>query len=203
VNEARVNLSTRARVNPDVELALVPADTFERLARERAHGRVTALAGRLLLALTVMGTSVAISATGRVSVQLVASIAAAWSFALLVQAVAAAVVIVPARARLVTRLRAFELWFQAHLPWSLWLLLPPLYYVVVGRRPTDNLVMGAALIPMAWTALLMRAFARRVLRSPRAEIVTIVHQTVLWGLTLCYIAFAIGGWGRVLDEVGL
>jgi hypothetical protein len=63
--------------------------------------------------------------------------------------------------------------------------------------------MGAALIPMAWTALMMRAFARRVLQSTRAEIVTLVHQTVLWGLTLCYIAFAIGGWGRILDTVGL
>jgi hypothetical protein len=103
-------------MNADVELALGPSDTFKRLARERAHGQVTALAGRLLLALTVMGTSVAISATGRVSVELVASLAAAWSFALLVQALAAAVVIVPARARIVTRLRAFELWFQAHVP---------------------------------------------------------------------------------------
>ena len=102
-----------------------------------------------------------------------------------------------------TRLRAFELWFRAHVPWSLWFLLPPLYYVVVGRRLTDNVVMAAALIPMAWTALLMRAFARRVLRSPRAGIVTVVHQTVLWGLTLCYIAFALGGWDRVLAEAGL
>jgi len=190
-------------MNVDVELALAPADTFERLAQDRAHGLVVPLAGRLLLALTVMGTSVAISATGRVGVEMVASIAAAWSFTLLVQAVAAAVVIVPARPRTVTRLRAFELWFQAHVPWSLWFLLPPLYFVVIGRRPTDNVVMAAALVPMVWTAVLMRAFARRVLQSPRAELVTVVHQAVLWGLTLCYIAFAIGGWGRVLNEVGL
>ena len=190
-------------MNSGIELAIAPADTFERLARARAHGQVTALAGRLLLALTVMGTSVAISATGRVSVELVASIAAAWSFALVVQAVAAAVVIVPARARIVTRLRAFELWFQAHLPWSLWFLLPPLYIVVAGRRPADGVALAAAVVPMAWTALLMRAFARHVLQSQRAGIVTVVHQTVLWGLTLCYIAFAIGGWDRVLDEVGL
>ena len=203
MNEARVNFSAPARLNADVELALAPANTFERLARERAHGQVTALAGRLLLALTVMGTSVAISATGRVSVELVASLAAAWGFALLVQALAAAVVIVPARARIVTRLRAFELWFQAHVPWSLWFLLPPIYFVVVGRRLDDKVLLAAALVPMAWTALVMRAFARRVLQSPRAHVVTVVHQTVLWGLTLCYIAFAIGGWDRVLDEVGL
>src|SRR6476469_3363932 len=39
-----------ARMNADVELAFAPADTFARLARERAHGQVTAFAGRLLLA---------------------------------------------------------------------------------------------------------------------------------------------------------
>jgi hypothetical protein len=190
-------------MNGDLELALAPEKTFERLARERTGGQMTALAGRLVLALTVMGTSVAVSATGRVSLSLVASIAAAWSFTLLVQTLAAAVVILPARARSVTPLRAFELWFQAHVPWSLWFLMPALYYVLVGRRLTDTVVMAAALIPMAWTAVLMRAFARRVLQSPRGEMVTVVHQAVLWGLTLCYIAFAAGGWDRLLAEVGL
>jgi hypothetical protein len=191
------------RMSADVDLALKPADTFDQLARARSTGRVSALAGRLLLALAVLGTSVAISATSRVSVELVATIAASWSFVLLIQALAAAVVILPARARIVTGLRAFELWFQAHVPWSLWFLLPPLYFVLVGRRVSDNVVMAAALIPMGWTALLMRAFARRVLRSRHADLVTVVHQAVLWGLTLCYIAFAIGGWDRVLAEVGL
>lgn len=190
-------------MSTDVELALAPADTFDRLARARTAGSVTALVGRILLGLAILGTSVAVSATGRVSTRLVAITAASWSFVLLVQVIAAAVVILPARARLVTRLRAFELWFQAHLPWSLWLLLPPLYFVITGRRITDTVLMGAALLPMTWTALLMRAFSQRVLRSRRAHVVTLVHQTVLWGLTLCYIAFAIGGWDRVLDEVGL
>jgi len=203
VNEARVNLWRTMAMTADVELAFAPAVTFERLARARAEGRVTALAGRLLLALAVLGTGVAVSATGRVSVELVAGIALSWSFALLVQAAAAALVILPARARTVTALRAFELWFQAHVPWSLWLLLPPLYFVAAGRHAPDGAVLAAALVPVVWTALLMRAFARRVLRSPRAEIVTVVHQTVLWGLTLCYFAFAMGGWDRVLAEVGL
>lgn len=190
-------------MNADIELALAPADTFDRLARTRIDGSVAALARHVLLALAVMGASVAIFATGRVSIELVATIAASWSFALLVQALAAAVVILPARARVVTRLRAFELWFQAHVPWSLWFLLPPLYFVIVGRRVTDTMVAAAALVPIAWTAVLMHAFASRVLQSRRAHVVIVVHQTVLWGLTLCYIAFAIGGWDRVLAEVGL
>ena len=190
-------------VSADLELALAPQAIYERLMHARAAGSPRALAGRLLLALAIIGTGVSASATGRVSVELVVSIAAAWSFALLVQAVAAAVVIAPARRRRVTPLRAFELWFQAHVPWSLWFLLPPLYFVVAGRRASESVILAAALIPIVWTALLMRAFARHVLQSQRAGIVTVVHQTVLWGLTLCYIAFAIGGWDRVLDEVGL
>jgi|KBSMisStaDraftv2_1062788.scaffolds.fasta_scaffold232684_2 hypothetical protein len=190
-------------VSPDLDLALAPEATYDRLVHARTAGSLRALAGRLLLAVAMIGTCVSASATGRVSVELAAGVALSWSFALLVQAVAAAVVIVPARGRIVTPLRAFELWFQAHLPWSLWFLLPPLYIVVAGRRPADGVALAAALVPMAWTALLMRAFARRVLRSPRAGIVTVVHQTVLWGLTLCYIAFALGGWDRVLAEAGL
>ena len=187
----------------DVALAFSPAATFERLARARARGRLAALAVRLLLAVAVIGTAVAVAATGRVSVGLVAGVGLSWSFAVAVQVAAAAAIILPARARTVTVLRAFELWFQAHLPWSLWFLLPPLYFAVSGERLHDSAVAIAAIVPMVWTVVLLRAFARRVLRSSRVVTIVTAHQLVVWGLTLCYVAYAIGGWDRVLHEVGL
>ena len=190
-------------MNADLEIAISPAATFERLAATRASGRAGALAGRLLLALAVIGTSVAVAATGRVSFELVGGIALSWSFALLVQLLAAAAIIVPARERGATALRAFELWFQAHVPWSLWFVLPPLYFSLVGRRATETPLALAALVPIAWTAVLLHAFARRVLRSRRAAAIVLLHQGIVWGLTICYIAFAIGGWDRVLEEIGL
>ena len=187
----------------DLQIALSPAATFERLANERATGRTGALVGRLLLALAIIGTSVAAHAASRVSFELAGGIGLAWSFALLVQLLAAAAVIVPARARTVTALRAFELWFQAHVPWSLWFLLPALYFSLVGRRVTETPLALAALVPLAWTIVLLYVFAARVLRSHRAAVIVLLHQGIVWGLALCYIAYAIGGWDRVLEEVGL
>jgi hypothetical protein len=187
----------------DFQIALAPGTTFERLANARGIGRAGALAGRLLLALAVIGTSVAAHAASRVSVELVAGIGLSWSFALLVQVLAAAAIIVPARARTVTALRAFELWFQAHLPWSLWLLLPALYFSLAGRRVTETPLAVAALVPIAWTIVVLHAFAAHVLRARRAAVIVLIHQGIVWGLALCYIAYAIGGWDRVLEEVGL
>ena len=187
----------------DLQIALAPAVTFDRLAKARANGRAGVLAGRLLLALAVIGTSVAAAAARRVSIELVGGIGLSWSFALLVQLLAAAAIIVPARARTVTALRAFELWFQAHVPWSLWFLVPALYFSLAGRRVTETPLALAALVPMMWTVVLLHAFAVRVLRSRRAAAVVLLHQGIVWGLALCYIAYAIGGWDRVLEEVGL
>lgn len=187
----------------DVELALSPAVTYERLTRARTSGDAAAVAGRLALALLIIGTSVAVTATDRVSLVLVVTIGLSWSFAVAVQAVAAAAVILPARARTVTAPRAFELWFQAHVPWSLWFLLSPVFFAIVGFRIPDKILVATALVPLVWTGALLNAFARRVLGSPRPAVVTAVHQTVLWGLALCYAAFAFGGWDRVLDEIGL
>ena len=102
-----------------------------------------------------------------------------------------------------TALRAFELWFQAHVPWSLWFLLPALYFSLAGRRVTEAPLAVAALVPIAWTIVLLHAFAARVLRARRAVAIVVLHQGIVWGLTLCYIAYAIGGWDRVLEEVGL
>ena len=187
----------------DLEIALAPAATFERLTNTRASGRADALVARLLLAVAIIGTSVAADAARRVSFALVGGIGLSWSFALLVQLLAAAAIIVPARARTVTALRAFELWFQAHVPWSLWFLLPALYFSVAGRRLTDTPLAVGALVPLAWTIVLLHAFAARVLRSRRAAVIVLLHQGIVWGLTLCYLVYAIGGWDRLLEEVGL
>ena len=187
----------------DLEIALAPAATFERLANARASGRAGALAGRVLLALAIIGTSVAAHAARRVSFELVGGIGLSWSFALLVQLLAAAAIIVPARARTVTALRAFELWFQAHVPWSLWFLLPAIYFSLAGRRVTETPLAVGAVVPMAWTLVLLHTFAARVLRSRHPAAIVLLHQGIVWGLTLCYITYAIGGWDRVLEEVGL
>ena len=187
----------------DVRLAFAPGATYARLVQDRTSGHAGALLARLALAVAIIGTSVASAATGRVSLALVASVGASWSFALLVQVLAAAAIIVPARSRRVTTLRAFELWFRAHLPWTLWLLLPPLIFVATGTQVPDTVIFGTALVPVAWTVVVVRAFARHVLATRRVATAAAVQQAIVWGCTIAYIAYAIGGWDRVLTEVGL
>ena len=190
-------------MNIDVQLAVSPASTFDRLVRARHTGSAVALAGRLLLTVAVVGVSVAIDATGRASVGLASSLGVAWSFVFVIQAVAAATVILPARGRGVTALRAFELWCQAHVPWSLWLLLPALTATVLGHKVGDPQLAGLALVPLGWTLVLLSAFARHVLRARRPLLLVAVHQAVVWGLAVCYITYAVGGWDRMLAEIGL
>ena len=50
---------------------------------------------------------------------------------------------------------------------------------------------------------MLRAFGRQVLGIRRIGAIATVHQVIVWGLALTYIAFAIGGWDRVLEEIGL
>jgi len=190
-------------MNDDVQLAFAPDATYARLVRERATAQVGPMLGRIALALAVIGTSVAVAATGRVSIELVTTIGVSWSFALLVQAIAAAAVIVPARTRRVTATRAFELWFRAHLPWTVWFLVPAGVFGLTGVRFSETALFAGALVPLVWTILVLRAFGRQVLGVTRVSAMAAVHQVVVWGLALSYIAFAIGGWDRVFDYLGL
>ena len=190
-------------MNRDLQLALAPDTTYVQLVRERATAHVPSLVGRIALAVAIIGTSVAIAATGRISIELVTTIGVSWSFALLVQAIAAAAIIVPARARRVTTARAFELWFRAHLPWTSWFLVPAGVFSLTGVHVSETVLFAGALVPLVWTILLLRAFGRQVLGVTRVSAMAAVHQVIVWGLTLSYIAFAIGGWDRVLDELGL
>jgi hypothetical protein len=185
----------------DLRLAFAPRATYTRLVRERTTGGGPALAGRLVLAGVVIGTSVAVLATRRVSLTLVATIALSWSFAVGVQLLAAAALILSARHRRVSTLRAFELCFLAHVPWSLWLLVPAAVLAVTGRAEPDTAILASAIVPTVWTVVLLRAFCQAVLETTGARVAW--HQGLVWALALGYVAFAIGGWDRVFAEVGL
>ena len=60
-----------------------------------------------------------------------------------------------------------------------------------------------ALVPLVWTVFMLRAFGRQVLGIRHIGATATLRLAIVWGLTLTYIAFAIGGWDRVLEEIGL
>ena len=143
---------------------------------------------------------VSIATTGRLTLELAATLAAAWSFAVVIQIAAAVALVASSPRREVSRRRAFELLFLGHLPWALWLL---------GATATALTLDTVALTPLAatmfapilWTMVIVAALCRQVLGIDRrgAVVRAVWHQAIVWGLALQVAALAAGGWGRLVQ----
>jgi hypothetical protein len=160
--------------------------------------------GRPLFTALLTGTSTAIAATGRVSWALVVSGTVCWGFVALVQ-MGTAVALVSSANRRVSLPRALALFFLGHAAWSLWLLAAVAALLVVpvaARHPQAILI--AALVPAAWTGIVIFAFCRQVLElNPRqAAIRTVLHQMVTYGVIVLYIGWAVQLWPRILWAIG-
>jgi hypothetical protein len=99
---------------------------------------------------------------------------------------------------------ALDLFFVAHGPWSLWLMGSAIWVLLsspIGRPAQGHAL--TALIPAIWTAVLVFAFCRIVLDcGPRDALRrTVLHQAVIWSVTLLLIAYAVQLWPRVLAWV--
>jgi len=156
---------------------------------------------RLLLVACTIGTSLAIAATGTVTLGLVADTTISWSFVVLVQLGAALAIIGTAPRRTLPIGPALEAFFALHVPWSSWMLAwaawtwmtPP-----VARHA--GWALWTALVPAAWTAILVYRFCRDVLAEPhrRAFARACVHQAIVWGAFLLVGGAAVGIWPRLL-----
>jgi hypothetical protein len=184
-----------ALLSPELQLMLAPSDSYRRLVRQPPRGG-RELAARSLLVVLVLGTSVALAATGRVSLGLVLSCSLCWSLPLLAQALALAVV---ARPSPLPYRRLLELFLLAHAPWSLWLLCYSLAAALTfpeGSAAWTGLAayaVATALIPLVWTSWIVFCFFRTVLSLPtrRALLKTIGYELVVWSAALAYVSFAV------------
>jgi hypothetical protein len=170
------------------------------MVAERRDGRWIDAVERSLLYALLVGTCVAIAATGQASVGLVATTTVAWSWVVILQWVIAVLMTrVPAARRNVSESRAFELWFAGHVPWTLWMLLLAPAIRAYPTLPVEDILLSM-LAPVAWTATIGAAFGRVV--SGRSAIaawlLAVVHQLAIVGLVLSYVAWAAGGWFRLV-----
>src|SRR4029434_6806413 len=141
----------------DVSIALSPDQTFERLITDTRTAPARRVLARLFLILLTIAIVVPVMAVQRVSATLVAIAAVSWSFVVFIQLAVAVGMIASPRARLVDLLHALDLWFAAHLPYSLWLLA--VAALAANSRLVDPAFMFAtALVPSAWTAWIVAAF---------------------------------------------
>src|SRR5437763_4035347 len=108
-------------MSPELGLLVAPRRTYAALASSAPLSAVAALR-RPLLAALVIGASVAISATGRVTPALVLSTTVMWSYIVLLQLAIALPLLAAGARRTVGLARAVDLFFAGHAPWSLFAL---------------------------------------------------------------------------------
>jgi hypothetical protein len=187
-------------MSPELQVMAAPARAYRRLTPGHDAG-VAGAFGRLASAALVLGTALAIYATGRVTAGLVVSLALCWSFVLAVQLAGAVVLLAWGRPPSLGRASAIDLLFMGQGPWSLWLLAIAAWSAWLPNRPSTELaVLCTAIVPLVWTLIILFSFCGVVLQAPpwRAAALTLLHQLTVWSLTFLYIAAAIALWPRLL-----
>jgi hypothetical protein len=189
----------------ELRVALSPSRAYERLVGVAggadgatlsnaavARGPLARMATVLLL-YGIVGSTIA---TGRIRFDLLAIVAASFSFVLVMQLFAALVLMAsaPAAARRVSRTRALDLWFAGHLPYSLWLMAMGAWILVIRSLPPLASV-PLILVPAIWTWVIGRAFCAVVLGNGAtgARWRLAGHQVIVWSAMALYLLSAAGG----------
>jgi hypothetical protein len=187
----------------EIDLSLYPSVIYRRWAAattERPPQGAVVLFRRPLLVCLVLGVSVALGATGRVSSGLVLSAAAVWSFVPAVQLAAFAVTTRLFTGRAPAGARSVDLFFMGHLPWSLWLIALSSAAALTFPNGVAGwpraLVMAATIsivVPVAATARIVRAYFGEITGLPprRARAATALYEGLVWGFAIAFASWAV------------
>ena len=189
-------------LTPDVRLLWAPAATYRQIYSAAAapfEPSRWSLAARASLAPAIAGVATGLSATGRVSWSLMLSGIVCWSFVAAIQCFTAAMLI-GRQGRPIGYWRAFELFFMGHAAWSLWLIAAGAYLLAAPELVhREDLLVLTAIVPLSWTAVLIFAYCREILRldRKRAAMRTAGHQSLTVLIVVAYVAWAIQLWPRL------
>jgi hypothetical protein len=164
----------------ELDLMVAPRETYGALPRGGDAALLTAVR-RPLLAALLLGVSVAIAATHSVTPALVVSTTLSWSYVVVLQvAIALPLIAGPAR-RTVGLMRAVDLFFAGHAPWSIFALLAAAWGFVPPSAPAWPLA-AAAIVPWVLTVRCVAAFFTEVLalEPAAARRRTILQQAITW-----------------------
>jgi hypothetical protein len=202
---AEPKYSSRILLSSELRLALAPADTYQTLVEERNSGTWLKVLVRAAFYMVLFSAAVAMTASGHITLALLFHIGLSWSFIVVWQAIAGAAIILAARGRRVKLARAFELLFLAYVPWALYGLAMTALAVLAEPDISALVVALTGVAPIAWTSVVVAGYCRSVLGATGASArwLTLVHQLTIWGGTLAYLWFAVGGWTPILQAVGL
>jgi hypothetical protein len=171
---------SRRALSPELGLIVAPRETYAALARGGDASLITALR-RPLLAALLLGVSIAVAATHSVTPALVASTTLSWSYVVVVQlAIALPLIAGPAR-RTVGLIRAVDLFFAGHAPWSIFALFAAAWGFAPSGAPSWPLAV-AAIVPIVLTVRIVDAFFTEVLAlaPTAARRRTILQQAITW-----------------------
>lgn len=183
----------------DIRLVFSPVSTYrDLLATDHAPG--WHILRRFLLIALVIGTSASLAATASVDARLVLTTSFWWSFAPLIQIVAAAVLVLSMRERPVSLARGVELMIAGHAPWSLWLLAVAAAVAAGASGGLLLITAGLALLAVLIVRyVLVYHFCRTVLTCTRtaALLRATLHQAAIAALIITYVCWAIAFVARV------
>lgn len=146
----------------------------------------------------VIGTSVTVSATERVTASLVVFGIAGWSFVPLLQLLTGLLLV---RGSALPRMELLIRYFQLHRPWSLWILAVHAVLLLIPiARHFQQWVVMTLLLPMLWTMGLLLRFCRDELQLEgwRAVRRVALHQSVTYAAVFVYVFVAVALWPRIL-----
>jgi hypothetical protein len=182
--------------SPEARVLLAPSAAFRTLAAEPSSGGAWASLRRPLLLLLVMGCTVSLQASGRLSARLVADGMIAFAFVPIFELLA--LLIVYRRApRRVTLAQAIDVFFVANAPWLVWLTLMNVWRSALTPWQASTMLevpfflMPLSLIPMAaWSTYIDLQFFREVLspdreRAPRE---LMLQRVISWAAIIGYFA---------------
>jgi hypothetical protein len=158
------------------------------------------LLSRMVLVALVIGTSVTVSATERVTLSLVLAGGIGWSFVPVLQALTGLLLIRGVDRR--PRLELLDRYFATGWLWNLWIVAIHVTLLVwpAGRRLGILVIGAAAAVPIIGTLRLLLRYSQTELGfdAHGARVRVLQHQAVTYALVLAYVSFAVSLWPRVI-----
>jgi hypothetical protein len=185
---------------------LRPIAAYREMAQEPGEtGWCVALRRPLFLAI-LLGSALALSSSGHLSLPLILSCSLAWSFVPALQLVSVLAILHFFDHPRIARSRAVDLYFMGHAPWSLWLLgIAGLSTLVSPTELHDWTIesqlpiLFSLLIPCLWSQLIAFGFLRGPLQMSvrRAIGALLLNAGILWGAVALFFLATDQLWQRL------
>jgi hypothetical protein len=189
-------------LSPELRAMLAPASTFRAAMQKSAAPASWWIPfARPALFAFIVGAVTSICSTGRVTWSLVLGGTICWSFAPALQVVVASVVLSTSRPRPPSLTNQLDWFFIGQGPWALWLLTVAVWSVAVPITPQSRWpILASAVVPAAWTALIIFKFFRTAFQYTNKEALsrTCFHQGLIWLVIAAYLTLMNQLWPRLV-----